>query len=702
MIFPRWLWLAAAPRFRKAPFMGQFSQERHKRGGLGRRAFLGGMGALASAGAAQAATAGRLRFGRSNGSAPNPYQGVDPATLATRTAIIAGFDNIWPGYAGQSIDPLQDYVVTTSAALSGLFQSGGMSTNPSSRTNWARVQLDSTRPQSDWNASVSVRGQSNVTWSWDPGEWFDSPKDRATYGGGILFESTNPASPVNLAGGTTFNGIRGMHVRNVTFSNLAATPDNAGRDGAQCCSMQSNTSFRDMTVMIFENCRFGTGYHPSAPSELYSCVGVRTSSGLQEQIDFINCQWNGCQTGISMDSVRYSRRFGNDFQKLIGDARIHTIRLEMVLGNSAWDQQCWAWDRLNTCRNIIDNEAIAYEHTDALQFGTSGDFPSSNYNTVVEFECSYMNRLHRTDVQRVLFTTNRTDGQTITVAGTVFTFRTVPLLPTDIQIGATYITTRNNMVTFFTAYGPTNVSPDLVIVVAFSTAGIDFHFQAHDLQPITLSGTGFTQSQICNSGATQAQSYNDDSDDGTSILQVVICSIGASTASMGGLWNGDQTYDRVTMLRPGELPLNATNPPDGFNYSNDVDPFLGRGRDDVTDVVNHLVRSCVLPEMYDRIAGAFRPTDGSWATTNSLLTMTNNRFARWSLTSAVPLAPTVLVGGPGGFGTDIQGRTTYVMQGDGLNSQADFRAQLYGVGKLISTIDRAAIGTTDPATWPSI
>lgn len=618
----------------------------------------------------------------------NALAGVASDTITRRNAIVAEFDNTWPGYVNQTF--ATDTLVTTSAALVTQFNAVLRSLPLS---GWHRIRLDSTQPSGFWTGAdlrgASVGSPDNHVWT--TGEWFNSPADRASAGGGIVIESSDSNNPVMFNGTITLRGIRGIHFRNVIMTKEATDTTNAARDACQMIVVTASATNRDASVVMFENCDIGTLWNPAFTTELKCGVGI-TQTSTQEQVFVKNCSFKGCQTAIKGSGTRFAKFEGNDFQKVIGDAMIWLHTSALVNANSAWDERVIWWTRLNTMRNMLDNATLSSEHTDFGQAGTSGDI--GNYSILHEFDVAYAERETYTDARYVTYTSNPTNGATLTIAGVAFTYRTTASLSTDIQIGASLSATLSTARTVIEAYGIPNLSR-----VSPSSTQLQIHFTGGNLGTVTAS-VGTVGSALRVAGGTQFL-YNDDLGSAYSMECVNICCIGTANDGIGGtLWNGTGVYDRCTIGRPGIQPNDATTVPDGFNYSYDFETYFSRARKSLLTsiVVNHIFRSCVVGQIVDNIASTVISTNvGTVTSTNSTLLVTNNVFVKWDKDADPSEQPDALMAGT--FGTDAYGRVNYTFTDDGAETQAQFRARMYAQLMLENTTDRANIGATNPSTW---
>lgn len=622
--------------------------------------------------------------------------GVDAATLSRRATVIAEMADCWPGYEGQAF--ASDQVVTGSTALSNAFAA----LDTSDLSQWHRIRLDSTAAASGWAVDVSLKGTSYNTTTGIP---LVANRDRATYGGGVLIESTDPNNPVLVTGligsaqaAFTMNGVRGVHLRRFRVGKFAQIPTNTSRDAAVCIRSQRTSSYAQLSVVRVEECGIGSAFNPSAPVDgLSSGVGF-IQTGAHEQIDIINNVFKACQTSISLSGCRFVRRWGNDFQGNIGDASIilHTTKfaytgVSSVYGavDKGWDERSIIWTRMNTVRNLLDSELISNQHTDPIQFGTSGDI--GGYTELVEFEVYLGNRVKCTDVRRFTFTGVPTEGATLTISGVVFTYRNAPTLPEDIQIGVSISATASSARTKIEAYG----IPYLVQALPQGTTQLDLHFSQGHIGTVSSTALG-SWSAVRIGGGTQGV-YVDDTKAPYTHEVTAICSIIAGSSVDLTFWNGTGVGDRLTLVRAGALvPDASVAGGDGFEYSaTDVDGYANSSRISTAVTADHTFRNCVVGKVVDKINGLVeRTTNGVFTGSGSVLTLSGCIFAKWK--TSVKTAD-VLLNGP--FTSDAQGRIAYSVQSDGLNSQAAFRAQMYSVLKLANVTDRASVGTTDPATW---
>jgi hypothetical protein len=628
----------------------------------------------------------------------NALAGLNALSLASRAAKVAEFADCWPGYADQAFQG--DYLVGTAAAFNALFNAGGSLYTPDT-TKWYRIRLDSTADASAWAADLVVKGR---VYSTTTGLPTTPDKDYVAGGGGILIESSNPADPVALLGkaGSTaaalsVNGARGIHIRSLRAAKIASASTDAARDAASGIRVQRTTTYAQLPVVRIQDCGIGGDFNPSAPADgLRSGVGI-IQTGACEQLDVIDNVFSGCQTSISITGCRYFRRWGNDFQRNIGDATIVThiarvaysgLTFQYGATDNGWDERTCTWSRMNTLRNLLDSSSIANQHTDPLQIGTSGDI--GPMTALVEFECYYGARARFADVRRFTFSGNPTNGQTMTVSGTVFTFRTTASLSTDIQIGATLSATLTSAASVITAASITNVIQALVQ----GSTQLDIHYAEHSIGSTSATASG-SWASLRIGGGTQGI-YADDTGLAYSHDILPVCSIIAGTASELAFWNGTGTADRVHLVRPGEMIPNAEVGADGFTYSTDVEAYATSGRKSGSPAptISHTIRNSVLGKVTDLANSATRTADGTYTGTSAALLLDNNRYVKWQ--TGAENADTLLAGT---FTRDAQGRLAYTMQNDGLNTQAQFRAAMYAQLRLANVTDRAAIGTTDPATW---
>ena len=638
-----------------------------------------------------------LSQARSGGAsvASSGYEGVAAATMAARELIVDEFAADWPGYEDQGF--YSSVTVTSSAAL----RTQIATLEKTDLTRWHRVILDSTVAASNWSASADIRGYGSaipegiVT----TGHLYGSTFDRASSGGGIVVESSNPASPVAFQAGVTVNGYRGVHFRDVNFAQAAATADGTARDAAVCLTVQKNASFPEAPVVRFERCGIGLAYHLTETDVLKSPVGMSINN--LESAAIVDCVFNGVQTGVKSTGARFWRYFGNDFQRVIGDAMYvnHTVALVDI--NSTWDERVIGWTRLNTMRRMVDSAQISQEHTDFFQCGQGGDL--GDYSILHEFDVMHGRRLLGTDGSILTFTANPVDTSSITVGGTTFEFVASGATGTQVNIAGTLSLTLDALKTVVDA----NLPASLYSTTKTSTTmRFDFYTDQWTLITRTTSpsaGVSVVGSPTRYAGGTQGH-YHDDTPISYNIDSVAInCMAATNDAITGTCYNGTGIIDRCTAVRPSEQPPDPELGTAGFASSaQDVKPYYTSSRKTDAVTVDHTFRSCVMDRVLDKTAGGsggtFRTADGTYTGTLATVTMANNRFTDWFETAAGN-APADMFSGT--FTTDAQGRFMYTMLDDGSNTQAAFRAAMYAQFKLLNTTDRAGIGATDPATWPS-
>lgn len=350
------------------------------------------------------------------------------AQAENRAAVIRRefSDALWAGYQGQ---PFASDVLMTSSAQLNTYLASLPSAEPGV---WRRIRLAS---QGDWsNASsrlISIRGSANTdTNAAQTGA--GGYRDYYRAGGGVLIEPDS--GMVTIESQFVVTGFRGLHVRNITFARSARFYSQFAPDGPYPMALEDwcpadqplpgktlnprdentllvtrSNSFPELPVVIVENCRIGTGYHPTdGGNSLAYCTGFRVTGGA-EQISILNCQFRGVQTGITTSSVRWLKIHRNDLQLVIGDAMI-TLNAVAKTGPVAAvfpDGRMNIWRRLNTVRNMVDEcdkrnaqgEDMAFwaEHADAWQVGTGGD--TGDYRVLSEYNVSYMDRQTYADAQ---------------------------------------------------------------------------------------------------------------------------------------------------------------------------------------------------------------------------------------------------------------------------------------------------------------
>lgn len=337
---------------------------------------------------------------------------------------------LWPGYQGQAF--ATDNLATSSTQLASLFAA-----LPNAQSGvWHRIRLS---PTGDWsNASktiISLKGSPSTNSS---AATYGSGgnRDYSVGGGGVLIEPDS--GTVNIESQFRASGVRGLHVRNITFARTARnyaliapggtypmpleewspndTPSNwTPRDETtvlvdRTTAIDANIRNPELSIAIFENCKIGTGFHPTdADNSLAYCTGFRSAGGA-DQISLINCQFKGLQTGISTSSIRWFKMHRNEFQLVIGDASIALNTAGSTgyapFGTIFPDKVMNVWRRLNTVRNMVDEcakvnsqgEDMAFwaEHSDAWQLGTGGD--TGGYNALSEYNVAYMERSSYYDV----------------------------------------------------------------------------------------------------------------------------------------------------------------------------------------------------------------------------------------------------------------------------------------------------------------
>jgi hypothetical protein len=606
--------------------------------------------------------------------------GVHADTLTARAARVALFAGCWSGYGAQSFysDQTATSVSDLSAKLAAL--------DKTDLSRWHRIRLDSTAGASAWSAQLTIRG-SRAAYSPSVvlGHLYGGELDRSSAGGGVLITSTDTANPVFLSGGVLIYGYRGLEFNGVGGGKAATSTST--RDSALGFYIQRTSTYPEAPVVRFVDCNLGALWNPAVTNPLLAGV-VLKQNGYCEQLDVIDCTFKGGENLLVANGCRFLRSWGNDFTRQIGDARIILAKFKASDINSAFSDRALVWSRLNTGRYVVDDANIADKHADAQQHGTSSDV--QGYTVLVEHDVFQMSRPNSyADLRRVTIPSNPTNGQTLTVSGTVFTFRTTASASTDIQIGATRAETIANVEPKLEAAGIANL-----MFVLPSSGSFDIYFTAGNVGSVS-SSAGWTVTTVRPSGGVQGF-YNDDSAAIHSIDLLAICCIMATYGTAASIYQGTTIIDRCTFARTAEIAPNAEAGTDGYTYSTDDQINLIVNRATGTPAINVTIRNSVFTGTSGSLFGA-RTADGTYNATNGTLILSNNRYVGWAAAHASETRADTLLNGP--FSTDDQDRITYSVTNDASNSQAAFRAEMYARLKLADEGDRADIGSTDPAFW---
>jgi hypothetical protein len=334
---------------------------------------------------------------------------------------------------------------------------------------------------------------------------------------------------------------------------------------------------------------------------------------------------------------------------------------------------------------------------DVCQHGTSSDVQS--YLSLVEFECFQQVRKDAVrDKYKVTPSANPTDGLTLNLGGTVYTWRNSPNSPTDIQIGSTVSASCSNAVAVIGATG----NPQGVRATVKTSTYFELHFDKNALLTKTLTlGSGWGSVSTGRLTGGMQGYYNDDihatlgSGQPGRIDQTVICCMLATMGTGSTQYSGSAVMDRCTFARFAE---SATLAASGFDGVQDDEPMITSNAASSAPASDHVIRSSVLTGMKQGSGGAI-VADGTYVNGAVTTIMANNRYPKWALAGVGGARADAMLAGNGKFGLDAQGKTKYTIQNDGLNSQAAFRSEMYAVLKLADVTDRASIGVTDPATW---
>jgi hypothetical protein len=666
--------------------------------GLSRRGIITGLAAvtatvasMASSGV-DAAPGKKLRMARSASvPAVAAFDGVNTATMAARALHIAYFNDSWDGHTGQTFTTTNTYnnLTDLNAALVAL-----------PGTGWHLLRLNSSAPATNWNGAIVARGSSGVQENVVTGHLFGGTRDWVTNGGGVVIESTDPLNPVMIYGtgsgtanyaGLTAIGIRGLHVRNITFAARSATTSQSDRTGTRGVSITRNNTYKEAPIVRIENCNIGGLFDPTHPGWRNYGKGVWVTSNV-EQVDIINCKFWGNDSAFVGQGVRRIRRWGNDFRRSTLDNRQLLHKERMVDINSSFSEMCFGWDRLNTVRDPENDPEIAFAHADSDQSGTPTDV--GGYSFLKEFEVDCTPRTAFADQLTITLLNLPTDGQTLTMGPDVYTFRNSPSAPRDIQIGATRAITAVNVDTAFKANTPTGVSASGYTGNSFLVnylGGV-----ATELIPTATANISITGTRYGNN--TQGR-YPDDSPYPINTIEIC-CYRVVSTGNSGRTWNGTYIIDRCTYARTGNLPPNASVAVNGF--FDDIDPEANITCQRGAAAASVTMRNSVLGLCIETLTtGGYvnRSTNGTYGNgSDTSLVLADNTFCGWRVGTAEGSRPEDLMAGT--FVREPStGRVIYDIDTDG--SQELFRAEVHAQLMLANPLMRALRGPTNPATWPT-
>lgn len=619
---------------------------------------------------------------------PDPtsaYAGVDPETLEARAAFVARFAGRWARHTNQPF--YTDILVSSVAALDAAYDA----LDVSDLSRWHRIRLDSTAPAANWTAGLTLGGSVEST---NPilalGHLYGGDRDRATAGGGVVIESSDPNNPPMLTGTMTLRGARGVHLRSIrsacaSAAGIIITKHSLGGTGVR---------YPEAPVVCIEDCDLGAGWDPSIIDKQLYDIAVHVT-GHAEQLDVFDNRLKGNENGFQVSEGTFIRTWGNDFQIQSSDVgSVYAKSLSSSI-NSSFSDLTLVWRRGNTGRNWANNPGSAAEHCDIGQHGAATNV--QNTLCLYEFEafqqgqpeaCRDYVRLSRTGKLNV------TDGVTLTIAGVTFTFRTTPTLATEIQIGSTLSASNANAKNHLLAYEPaiTNLENGLS-----TSSYVELHFPI-DLLPASASMTGATVARGRLRGGMQGWQNGDIGPayriDGIAVNCLFTCLTNAAT-----LYTGSWIMDRCTLARVHQLAPVAEVGVAGFSDTGEDDILIKSGRNSGTAILTtHKIRNSVFSYVADLVAsGTTYDADGPYVRSNATLVLANNRYVRWEASApSEDRADTLLAGD---IALDVGGRLAYSMQNDGLNTQQAFREEMYSILKLANAGDAAAIGVVNPASW---
>lgn len=650
-------------------------------------------------------TIGPIAAGDAPPAEGSEFDGVHAETMTARAAFVSEFDVAWNAEAAGFWDDLETDQVATSLADLLAKWDGIMTTvrlGAVDRSKRHRIRLDGSQPGANWAGQITLKGAGAANQAvipggvWSTGHMFGSWADLASYGGGILIEPLDAEappliySPAGSAQAIYVLGFRGAYIRGLNVANITAVPTRDAR-GVACGIRISrgSTNQRDASVAIIEGCRVDPTLHPAYPGDIRYCpTAISTSSALEQVYILRNELWNFHRaTGSS--GVRFQKIHGNDYKGALEDCELHVHTSSLTAINSAWDERSIIWARLNTARAWANEEYLSTIHSDKRQVGTQADL--GGYSLLEEFDCAYAERNAGTDYLHVTPGSNYTEGQTVTVDGNVYTFRAAPAGANDVLIGAT---TGASLTNFKAALDADDLAG--VVFVEILGSSIDIHKPFGQVATGSTSKAGSTITKERTGGGTQGhfrRSYGTHRTD-----NIEICNIIAGTAAfMARSENSTTIVDRCTYARIGGPTPNPTLEVDGFTDYQDFEPHVSSNRK-TGHTVTATIRNSVVGVIDD---GVTNYTADGVATPNASHTLTreNNRYVDWKV-GAVARSPDSMLAGT--FGTNAGGQVTYAFTDDGAETPAQFRARLYAQLMLADTGDRAAIGPTNPSTWPAI
>jgi hypothetical protein len=619
------------------------------------------------------------------------YFNISNEALTNMLATIGYIEaNEWPGYQGQEF--LSDQLVTSSADF--LTKWAGL--NRSDRSRWHRLRLDSSQPVASWVNGLNITSASdaNVTL----GHYYGSVRDLATYGGGVLIESSDPENPVVLGTGaqsaTYIAGVRGVHLRNLKFHCKAPLPTKASRDASRCINLAGTSTYREAIVIMLEDCHFSTDMSAGDPGFAHYVQGIWQASPAQ-QVTVKGCVFENLDRGMLMHGAHIIKCHDNDFRLISFDNRAYKHPDRVKDANSAWDEIVYFWNYRNTVRDPLPGDEIATGHSDAMQIGGVSDI--GGFSGVSDGEIVHTPRTDYLDYVTYNVLAVPTEGQTIVFNGDVYTFRASPTTTSEILIGATRAETAINIRNAFNALKPTGVYTASAGANAFSC-----YLFPGGSTPTTLSGStaSFSVAGGTRYGNNTQGAYNDDCPHQMNYV-AVNCIYNSSTGRGLRTWGGTFFIERCVVLRAGEICPSASVAVDGFYDGIDPDGFIDAARSyTVLPPASVTVRNSVIGIVDDRIStGAYinRKVDGTYGNgVDTYIKMEGNVFARSVAGIAAPNRPEDKLNGP--FDArDSEGRLKYTFA-PGLTRE-QFITAMYDKFKLIDLTDRANKGITDPAGW---
>ncbi len=267
-------------------------------------------------------------------------------TIDTAEAeILAAFTNAFSGWGAVSAWDTTT-TVTTAAELQTAITAATTSGNVTKKTkiicDWDGI--------SSTGADIFIKGLSART-------------DGLYDNGGALYIVANTGRTPALGDQVRNLSIRGVHWKGIGFARRA---NGARQDLVYQVTLENNTTFPALPVVMFEACIWGVGYWLPAQPVTEWCKSCKVTNDAPADVYFKDCVFNGVYDGPT-GAVRLLRIYNCDFRQVIN---ICSSNLSHTLKSPNYIS--YNWIERNTYRDHY-LDATSVTHSDMFQTGATAD-----------------------------------------------------------------------------------------------------------------------------------------------------------------------------------------------------------------------------------------------------------------------------------------------------------------------------------------